>query len=83
MANRTRSRTARPGRCRTDRRPLRPIGGSIQSVALAAAYQAASQGRAIVLLDLLRAARDELAKSGKVAGRVELGEHYEALRKES
>jgi hypothetical protein len=58
-------------------------GGSIQSVALAAAYQAASQGRAIVLLDLLRAARDELAKSGKVAGRVELGEHYEALRKES
>jgi hypothetical protein len=34
-------------------------------------------------LDLLRAARDEFAKSGKVAGRMELGDHYDALVGES
>jgi hypothetical protein len=54
-------------------------GGGIQNAALAAAYEAAGESRSIGLLDLLRASRDEFAKSGKVAGRVELGEHYDAL----
>jgi hypothetical protein len=58
-------------------------GGGIQSAALAAAYVAADEGRSIELLDLLRASRDEFAKSGKVAGRVELGDHYDILGKES
>jgi hypothetical protein len=58
-------------------------GGSIQNAALAAAYEAAAESRSITLMDLLRAARDELAKSGKVAGRVELGDHYDALMAES
>jgi len=57
-------------------------GGSIQNAALSAAYEAASQSRTIVLLDLLRAARDELAKSGRVAGRFELGDAYTALLSE-
>ncbi len=54
-------------------------GGSIQSAGVAAAYQAAAEGRSIERVDLMRAARDEMAKSGKVAGRVELGEHYDEL----
>ena len=57
-------------------------GGGIQNAALAAAYAAAGESRAIGLLDLLRACRDEFAKSGKVAGRVELGDRYDALRGE-
>jgi adenylate kinase family enzyme len=57
-------------------------GGGIQSAALAAAYRAASEQRAIVTLDLLRAARDELAKTGRIAGRIELGEFYSRLRAE-
>lgn len=54
-------------------------GGGIQSAALAAAYEAAGESRSVLLLDLLRASRDEFAKSGKVAGRMELGDHYDAL----
>ncbi|MGA2395340.1 MAG: ATP-binding protein [Candidatus Lustribacter sp.] len=54
-------------------------GGGIQNAALAAAYDAAAEARSIMLVDLLRAARDEFAKSGKVAGRVELGDQYAVL----
>jgi hypothetical protein len=57
-------------------------GGGIQSAALAAAYRAASEDRAIVALDLIRAARDEFAKMGRVAGRIELGNEYAELRAE-
>jgi SpoVK/Ycf46/Vps4 family AAA+-type ATPase len=57
-------------------------GGAIQSAALTAAYDAAAESRAIGTLDLLRAARDEFTKSGKVAGRMELGDHYDALMAE-
>lgn len=63
-----------------DRLPL--SGGAIQSAALAAAFRAAADGRAIGTLDLMRAARDELAKLGRVAGRIELGEYFDALRLE-
>jgi hypothetical protein len=58
-------------------------GGGIQGAALAAAYEAAGESRAIALLDLMRAARDELAKSGKVAGRMELGDRYDAVMSEA
>jgi SpoVK/Ycf46/Vps4 family AAA+-type ATPase len=58
-------------------------GGAIQSAALSAAYEAAAESRAIGVLDLLRATRDEFAKSGKVAGRMELGDHYDLLMTES
>jgi hypothetical protein len=54
-------------------------GGGIQNAALSAAYAAAAEARSITLLDLLRSARDEYAKSGKVAGRVQLGEYYAVL----
>jgi hypothetical protein len=57
-------------------------GGGIQGAALAAAYEAAGESRSILLLDLLRASRDEFAKSGKVAGRMELGDHFDALMSE-
>lgn len=57
-------------------------GGGIQSSALAAAYRAAAENRPIATLDLLRASRDELRKMGRVAGRLELGEEYGALRAE-
>ncbi|MBV9270748.1 MAG: ATP-binding protein [Candidatus Eremiobacteraeota bacterium] len=62
---------------------LQLSGGSIQSAALAAAYRAAAENRAIETVDLLRAARDEFAKAGRVAGRVELGEYDILLRTES
>jgi hypothetical protein len=58
-------------------------GGAIQNAALAGAFNAAADERAIAMLDLVRAARDELAKTGKVAGRLELGEHYDALKAEA
>lgn len=58
-------------------------GGAIQNAALTAAFAAAADGRAVTMLDLVRAARDELSKSGKVAGRMELGEHYDVLKAES
>jgi len=57
-------------------------GGAIQSAALTAAYEAAAEDRRIGMLDLLRAARDEMAKSGRIAGRMELGDHYDALMAE-
>jgi adenylate kinase family enzyme len=58
-------------------------GGAIQSAALTAAYEAAAESRSILLLDLMRSARDQFAKSGRVAGRVELGDHYDALAGDS
>lgn len=54
-------------------------GGSIQNAALAAAFAAAAAQRSIDRLDLLRACRDELAKIGRVAGRLELGDDYAEL----
>jgi hypothetical protein len=57
-------------------------GGSIQNAALAAAYTAAAERRGIAAIDLVRAARDELAKSGRVAGRLELGADYAELMQE-
>jgi ATPase family protein associated with various cellular activities (AAA) len=57
-------------------------GGGIQSAALAAAYRAASEDRPIIALDVIRAARDELAKTGRIAGRIELGNEYAELRAE-
>ncbi len=62
---------------------LQLSGGAIQTSALAAAYRAAGEQRAIETMDLLRAARDELAKTGRVAGRVELGQYDARLRAES
>lgn len=58
-------------------------GGGIQNAALAAAYAAAAGQRAITPLDLIRAARAEFGKAGRVAGRLELGDYYEALRTEA
>lgn len=57
-------------------------GGSIQNAAIAAAVRAASESRAIGMLDVVRAARDELQKLGRVPGRSELGDAYDALRSE-
>jgi SpoVK/Ycf46/Vps4 family AAA+-type ATPase len=57
-------------------------GGGIQSTALAAAFEAAAAGRPIATIDLLRSARDEMAKLGRVAGRRELGDHFDTLRAE-
>ena len=57
-------------------------GGGIQSAALAAAFRAASEDRPICTIDLLRAASDELAKTGRIAGRFELSENYAELRAE-
>jgi ATPase family associated with various cellular activities (AAA) len=57
-------------------------GGGIQSAALSAAYAAATGTRAVTELDLVRAARAEFAKAGRVAGRLELGSYYDVLRSE-
>jgi hypothetical protein len=58
-------------------------GGAIQNAALSAAFEAADEKRGIGTLDLLRAARDEFAKAGKIAGRMELGDHYDLLMTEA
>ena len=63
-------------------RRLPLAGGGIQGAALAAAYRAAAEDRPILALDLIRAARDELAKTGRIAGRIELGNEYATLRAE-
>lgn len=57
-------------------------GGGIQGAALAAAFRAAAEDRPILALDLIRAGRDELAKTGRIAGRIELGSEYATLRAE-
>ena len=60
-------------------RRLQLSGGSIQSAALTAAYRAAAEERSITTVDILRAARDEFAKAGRLVGRVELGDAYERI----
>jgi len=57
-------------------------GGYIQSAAVAAAVRAAGESRPLAMLDLVRAARDELQKLGRISGRFELGNNYDALRAE-
>ena len=57
-------------------------GGSIVAAALTAGFEAAAEARPIGMLDLLRATREQFAKSGRVAGRKELGEHYDMLMAE-
>ena len=58
-------------------------GGGINTAVLNAAFAAAGDERSITALDLVRGARNELTKSGRVAGRAELGAYFDELRSEA
>ncbi len=56
-------------------------GGSIRSIALTAAYLAASAGRPVEMADLVRAVHQEYRKLGRLSGESEFGRYHELLRR--
>jgi hypothetical protein len=57
-------------------RAFRLSGGSIRSIALAAAYLAAEAGEAVGMSHLVRATEREYRKLGRLCGREEFGPYY-------
>lgn len=55
-------------------------GGSIRSIALTAAYLAASADRPVEMADLVRAVHQEYRKLGRLSGESEFGRYHELLR---
>lgn len=60
-------------------RQFQITGGSIKNAAVAAAFTAAEEGRAITMPDILRALRYELTKQGKIMLNEDFGEYAQAL----
>jgi SpoVK/Ycf46/Vps4 family AAA+-type ATPase len=56
-------------------------GGSIRSIALTAAYLAASADRPVEMADLVRAVHQEYRKLGRLSGESEFGRYHELLRR--
>jgi hypothetical protein len=60
-------------------RSFRITGGNIRNIAVTAAFLAAEESRPVAMRHMVRAARRELQKMGKLCTRDDLGEYYDML----
>jgi hypothetical protein len=60
-------------------RAFKLSGGNIRNIAVAAAYLAASEGRAVGMRDLIRATEREYRKMGRLCVQAEFGPYYELI----
>lgn len=59
---------------------LQTSGGNIKNIALAAAFSAAEEGGNVTMQHLVRAAKREFQKTGKICGKEELGKYYNLIQ---
>ena len=64
-------------------RAFKLSGGNIRNIAVAAAYLAASDGRAVGMRDLIRATEREYRKMGRLCVQAEFGPYYELITSSS
>jgi hypothetical protein len=60
-------------------RAFKLSGGNIRNIAVAAAFLAASEGRAVGMRDLIRATEREYRKMGRLCVQAEFGPYYELI----
>ena len=60
-------------------RQFKMAGGSIRNIALASAFNAANNGKAVDMKHLMHATKREFQKMGKLCVKAEFGEYYELL----